>query len=106
MDEEIKILSQEEIEEGLMHLPGWKFADNKISKELEFEAFTDGINLVNELAAFCNMVNHHPDIHIYFKKIRFDLHRFDVGGKITNKDIKVAAEIERLYGEYKRSLED
>lgn len=102
--DQLNVLTQNEIDENLMHLPGWKFDNDKISKEFEFESFMDGINLINELAPFCNNINHHPDIHIYYKKIRFDLSRFDVGGKVTNFDFIVAAEIERLYGEYKRNL--
>ena len=105
MDTELRVLTKEEIEENLMHLPGWKFESDKISKEFEFESFIDGINLVNELSPFLNQIDHHPDIHIYVKKIRFDLHRFDIGGKVTNLDFIVAREIEKLYGEYRRNLD-
>lgn len=106
MDDAIKILSQEEIEEGLMHLPEWKYEADMLSKEFVFASFSDGLNLIDQLAPFCNRINHHPDIHIYYKKIRFDLHLFDIGGKVTNKDIQIAVEIERLFAEYQRSLED
>jgi len=92
-----KILSQEEIEEQLKEVPGWKFENERISKQFEFEDFLDSINFVNQLVPFVQNLDHHPDIHIFYNKIIFELQRFDVGGKVTNKDFMIAKEIERLY---------
>jgi len=71
----------------------------KISKEFKFEDFMGSLNFVNKLAPFCEREDHHPDIHIFYSKILFELQRFDIGGKITDKDFAVAQEIERLYNE-------
>ncbi len=97
MDQDLTPLTNSEIEEKLKDFPGWKFSDNKISKEFQFESFTAAIDFVKELAPFCNNIDHHPDIHIYYKKIVFELQRFSVGGKVTQRDFTVAREIERLY---------
>jgi len=95
--EKANILSQKEIEEQLKNAPGWMYKDNKISKEFQFKDFMDSLNFVNQLAPFCENLDHHPDIHIFYSKILFELQRFDVGGKVTDKDFMVAHEIERLY---------
>lgn len=92
-----KILTKEEIEKELGDLDGWEYKDEKISKEFEFEDFSDGLNFVNKLELFFNNLDHHPDIHIFYNKIRFDLQRFDVGGKVTDKDITIAKKIEENY---------
>jgi len=97
MDQDLKILSEDEIREKLKSFPGWKYQDDKISKEFVFESFLGGLDLINKLAPFCNSIDHHPDIHIYYKKVVFDLQRFSVGGKVTLRDFTVAAEIERLF---------
>ncbi len=97
MEEDLKILSEEEIKEKLNDFPGWKYHDNKITKEFVFESFDKAVEFVNKLAPFCNRIDHHPDIHIYYKKIVFDLQRFSVGGKVTPRDFTVASEIERLF---------
>jgi 4a-hydroxytetrahydrobiopterin dehydratase len=102
MKEDIKILSEEEIQEKLKDFPGWEYKDNKISKEFEFEAFMDCVAFIVKLAPFSEANDHHPDIHIFYKKILFELQRFDVGGKVTAMDFKVAEEIERLYKRYKK----
>ncbi len=93
------ILSPEEVIEKLKDLPGWQFADNKISKQFEFNDFMDGLNFINQLAPFFEENDHHPDMTIMYNKIRFDLQRFDVGGKVTDRDILVASEIERQYAQ-------
>jgi 4a-hydroxytetrahydrobiopterin dehydratase len=99
MDEDIRVLSGSEIQDKLKDFPGWNYHDDKISKQFEFRSFNNVVEFINKLAPFCNRIDHHPDIHIYYKKILFDLQRFSVGGKVTDRDFTVAKEIERLYSE-------
>lgn len=98
-DEDLRVLSQEEIEDKLKELPGWKFENNKISKEFQFPRFPDCIAFLVRLTPFCEKIDHHPDIHIFYKKILFELQRFSVGRRVTERDFIVAAEIERLFKE-------
>lgn len=97
--EKPNILSKEEIEKELQKAPGWEYKDDKISKQFEFKDFMDALNFINKLAPFCEENDHHPDMHIFYSKILFELQRFDVGGKVTDKDFKIAHEIERMYKE-------
>lgn len=78
-------------------MPGWAYANDKISKEFDFATFADAVAFVDRLAPFCDKVDHHPDIHIFYNKILFELQRFDSGAKVTEKDFIVAQEIERLF---------
>ncbi len=103
MEENIKILSEKEIEEKLKEFPGWIFKNNKISKEFKFEDFMESLAFVVRLSSFCEKIDHHPDIHIFYSKVLFELSRYDVGGKVTDKDFKVAEEIERLYSKRKNA---
>ncbi len=96
-DKDLEILPPEEVAEKIKNFPGWIYANDKITKTFLFPTFDDGLALVGELAPFSNRIDHHPDIHIYYKKIVFDLQRFSVGGKVTERDFTVAEEIERLY---------
>lgn len=95
---ETHILTNTEIQNELKSLPGWNFSNDKISKEFKFNDFLSAIHFVNELAPICEENDHHPDIHIFYNKILFDLQRFDVGGKVTDKDIFIAHQIEWLFG--------
>ncbi|MBI4157701.1 4a-hydroxytetrahydrobiopterin dehydratase [Candidatus Woesebacteria bacterium] len=95
---DLKPLKQSEIKKKLKGFPGWKFTNNKISKEFVFKSFSRGVIFIRRLAPFCNRIDHHPDIHVYYKKVLFELQRFSIGGKVTERDFTVAREIERLYG--------
>lgn len=97
MQDDLRILTRAEIVEMLADFPGWRYHDDLISKEFKFGSFSDVVKFINKLAPFCDKIDHHPDIHIYYKKVIFDLQRFSVGGKITTRDFTVATEIERLY---------
>jgi 4a-hydroxytetrahydrobiopterin dehydratase len=99
MDDDLRTFSEPEIVEKLTNFPGWRYHDDKISKEFQFDSFSDVVEFINKLAPFCDKIDHHPDIHIYYKKVIFDLQRFSVGGKITPRDFTVASEIERLFNE-------
>lgn len=100
MEEDIKILSDEEIEKNLIKVPGWKREGDKIVKQFGFRSFEDGIDFIKNLTPFFNKIDHHPDLHIYYKKITFELTRYSVGGKITERDFLVAEEIEKAFKEY------
>ena len=95
------ILTPEQITQELQELPGWSYTNEKISKEFSFADFMDSLNFINQLAPYCESLDHHPDILWQYNKIRFDLQRFDIGGKVTNKDILVARHIEELYSKKK-----
>jgi|SRR3989344_8414364 len=91
------ILTEEEIRQRMPLIPGWIYKGNKLSKEFKFADFLDALDFINSISSFCESIDHHPDIHIFYNKILFELQRFDVGGKVTDKDFMVAEEIERLY---------
>ncbi len=90
-------LSPEEIKKGLQTLPGWEFSNDKIRKQYKFNDFMDSLNFINQLAPFFEANDHHPDITINYSKVLFDLQRFDIGGKVTDLDIKTAHQIEEAY---------
>ena len=94
-----RILGENEILERLKNLPGWGYKDNKIFKEFKFKTYMDVVAFIVKLAPISEKVDHHPDIHIFYKKILFELQRFDVGGRVTDRDFFIASEIERLYSE-------
>ncbi len=94
------ILTEGEINERLGSLPGWTYGDDKIRKEFKFKDFMAVVDFINKLAPYCEQVDHHPDIHIFYNKVLFELQRFDIGGKVTERDFTVASHIETLFTHY------
>jgi 4a-hydroxytetrahydrobiopterin dehydratase len=99
-EKDLTPLSETEIVSRLESLPGWKYESNKIIKGFEFASFTEAVQFVNGLVGFCNFLDHHPDITISYKKVRFELTRFSVGGKVTARDFTVAQKIEDDFQKY------
>lgn len=91
------VLSDDQIQAEIKQLPGWSYTDTKISKRFTFKDFMDSLNFVVQLAPFFEAHDHHPDVHITYSKVLFELQRFDVGGKVTDTDILTAHHIENEY---------
>lgn len=97
MEEDIKILSQEEISDKLKRLSGWLEKDNKIAKEFIFKNFLAALEFVNDLAPYFQEKDHHPDIYISYKKVIFELTHHNAGGRLTELDFLVAGKIQSSY---------
>lgn len=93
-------LTEAEIKARLVSLPEWTFESDKIFKTFTFGSFTDAIQFINGLVMFCNFLDHHPDMTVMYKKVRFELSRFSAGGKVTERDFMVAKKIEGDYQMY------
>jgi 4a-hydroxytetrahydrobiopterin dehydratase len=91
------ILTEEEIKTSLERLPGWAYNDGKLEKEFVFTDFVGSLSFLNRLVAYFQEMDHHPDVHIFYSKVKFELQRFDVGGKVTDRDVQVAKKIEETY---------
>jgi 4a-hydroxytetrahydrobiopterin dehydratase len=89
-------LSPDVIDRELKSLPGWEFKDNAISKLFRFKEFLEGIDCVNRVAQLAEAADHHPDIHINYTRVTFVCSTHTDGG-VTEKDIKLAREIEQAF---------
>ena len=92
-----KVLTAKELRTVLPRLAGWKLASNKISRTFEFQDFVQSLSFVNSLVAYFETIDHHPDVNIAYGEVTFELTRFDVGGKVTDRDIEVAKKISATY---------
>jgi 4a-hydroxytetrahydrobiopterin dehydratase len=92
-----KVLSRKELQAILPRLKGWTFEDNKLSRTFEFQDFVASLSFINSLVAYFESVDHHPDVHIAFGEVRFELTRYDLGGRVTDRDVEVAKKISSVY---------
>ncbi len=89
----MKVLSKEEIDKDLSELEGWELGDGYIHKEFNTKNWKTTIFVVNTIAGLAEAHWHHPDLEVSFKKVRVKLTTHEAGG-ITERDIKLAKEIE------------
>ncbi len=91
-----RVLSPEEVAQRLSEeLPQWKYEDHHISREYTTKNWKETIFLLNAIAYLAEAHNHHPDLEVSYKRIKVLLRTHDADG-ITEKDIRLAREIENL----------
>ncbi len=87
-------LSLQEIENRLKALPGWKLDGEVICKKFTLPSFPHAIRFVNQVADLAEQADHHPDIHIDYRRVTLTLSTHSEGG-ITHKDFLLAEKIEK-----------
>ena len=92
-----RVLSPKELRAIMPRLAGWKLVKNKLSRTFEFQDFVQSLSFVNSLVAYFEKIDHHPDVRIAYSEVTFELTRYDLGGKVTDRDVEVAKKISSLY---------
>ncbi len=99
---EKKSLTQEELEKKIKELvPSWKTGENEragpfIERVKHASTYMEGIDFVNKVAEAAEVNNHHPDIHINYKRISVKYWTHSSGG-VTLADIQMAQKIDPLF---------
>ena len=88
-------LSQENINEKLANLEGWRVTPHGLQKSFEMGSFMSAMNLANRVADLAEQTNHRPEIHISNDKVTFTFATQDAEG-VTENDLDLAARIEAV----------
>jgi 4a-hydroxytetrahydrobiopterin dehydratase len=91
------VLTDEQVDAALPDLNGWKRAEGALRRSIKFPTFLAGIDAVRQVAEHAESEDHHPDIDIRWRTVTFALVTHSEGG-ITNKDIAMARDIDRIIG--------
>lgn len=92
------MLSDDEADAAAATITGWARVDGRLRRSVTFATFLDGIDAVREVAEAAERADHHPDIDIRWRTVTFALVTHSQGG-ITEKDVELAREINRLLGD-------
>jgi 4a-hydroxytetrahydrobiopterin dehydratase len=88
-------LSNQEIEEEVTKLPGWKLANGKLNKSFEFKDFIDAFGFMTKVAMQAEKFNHHPEWFNVYNKVKIELVTHDLNG-ISTYDVKLAHTINKI----------
>ncbi len=91
---QIEPLSRDAVESALTGLDSWTFDGGTIRRTYEAEDFPAAIHVVNVVAVLAEQANHHPDIDIRWRTVTFALSTHDAGGRVTARDLDMAAQID------------
>lgn len=94
-----KPLSTEEVEQALIRLPNWSYADDALCRSVTLGDFREAVAFMIRVAFEAEQRNHHPALTNVYNRIEIRLNTHDAGNKVTPMDVDLASAIERLVGE-------
>jgi len=77
-------MAKDDAIQHLSELDGWSMDDNKLEKEFKFSDFFNAMKFVNTVAGIAEKEGHHPDIYIFYNKVKLTLSTHAVGGLSIN----------------------
>ena len=88
-------LTQEEIDAGLVSLPGWTIEREKLHRAYKFPDFAHAMGFMAIAAPLIEKRNHHPEWANVYNNVTVHLTTHDSGG-ITKKDLDLAVLLEGI----------
>lgn len=81
-------------------VPDWKNIEGKqIQREYKFKSYLDGVAWVQQAGALSDQQDHHPDIHLFYRRVVVDLWTHSVNG-LSENDYILAAKLEESYASF------
>lgn len=74
----------------------WKEENNKLTQTFTFKDFKQAWAFMSQVALTAEKADHHPNWSNVYNKVTIELFTHDKGNTVTEKDRKLAAEIDNL----------
>jgi 4a-hydroxytetrahydrobiopterin dehydratase len=74
----------------------WKEENHQLTKTFTFKNFIEAWAFMSKVALIAEKMSHHPNWSNVYNKVEINLSTHDEGNKVTEKDRKLAAEIDKL----------
>jgi len=87
-------LTDAELNDALAELDAWEVEDDKLKTTYEFTDFRAAISFIVRLSYYAEDLNHHPELENVYNTVHIALTTHDAGGKVTEKDVELARQIE------------
>ncbi len=92
----MKIIEQHALNNWLSINPDWIYVDDEIVFEKQFKDFITAFGFLSSVAIVMEKHNHHPKIENSYGMIKLSMNTHDAECKITDRDLNLAEEINRL----------
>lgn len=77
-------------------MKSWEEKDNALYKEFKFSDFKEAFAFMTKVALIAEKMDHHPRWTNVYNKLEVWLNTHDAGDTVTDRDRKLAAEIDKL----------
>jgi len=93
----MQCFDEAEIAERLRLLPEWEARGDRIVRTFRFGDFVRAFGWMASVAIGAERMNHHPEWRNVYGAVEVELTTHDAGG-VTESDVRLAAEMDRLAG--------
>jgi 4a-hydroxytetrahydrobiopterin dehydratase len=76
----------------------WNDETGKLVKSFVFRNFSEAFGFMTKVALAAEKMDHHPEWTNVYNKVTISLSTHEAGNTITEKDRKLAAQIDKLAG--------
>jgi pterin-4a-carbinolamine dehydratase len=77
-----------------------------IAREYRFKTFRDAVKFMSTAAPGCDIANHHPDWENVWRTVRVRLTTWDIGHRVSDRDIQLAKYLDKVYAEFPGRLDE
>ena len=74
----------------------WKEENNMLERTFKFNNFIEAFSFMTQVAMLAEKMDHHPNWENTFNQVTIRLTSHDAGDVVTEKDRKLASEIDKL----------
>ena len=74
----------------------WTETDNKLKQSFKFKNFIEAFSFMTKVALIAEKMDHHPNWSNIYNLVVIELTTHDAGDTVTEKDRKLAEEIDKL----------
>ena len=80
-----------------MRIPnGWNHTNDMLNRDFAFADFSAAFGFMTRVAMLAEQANHHPNWSNVYNNVSISLTSHDAGNLVTDKDIELAEQINRL----------
>jgi 4a-hydroxytetrahydrobiopterin dehydratase len=74
----------------------WKEENDKLIRDFQFADFKEAFAFMTRVALIAEKMDHHPEWTNVYNRVRISLSTHDAGNKVTERDRKLAAAIDKI----------
>ena len=75
---------------------GWSHTNDMLNRDFAFADFSAAFGFMTRVAMLAEQANHHPNWSNVYNNVSISLSSHDAGNLVTDKDIELAEQINRL----------
>ena len=92
--DEIRRMTDKEVDQRLPSLDSWQVVDGKLEKEFVLKDFVAAFGFMTRVALLAEKQDHHPEWSNVYKRVKITLWTHELGG-ISERDFTLATAIDQ-----------